>query len=124
MSTIMIVEDDAAVLQMLYDVLSDYGYSVVMAVDGFDALQQLRHGQPDLILCDEMMPRMTGHDLCAQLAADEHYQHIPIVMMSARHLETIPAPETCLMFMRKPFTHADLIDTMVDVLGHAPSCPQ
>jgi CheY-like chemotaxis protein len=117
----MIVEDDSAVSHMLCDVLSDYGYSVVMAFDGYNALQQLQGIEPDLILCDEMMPRMAGHDLCLRLAAHEKYRHIPVVMMSARHLESIPAPETCLMFIRKPFSHDDLLNTLVDILGDPPT---
>ncbi|MBA3469826.1 MAG: response regulator [Herpetosiphonaceae bacterium] len=120
MPTIMIVEDDWAVSHMLSDVLSDYGYNVVMAFDGFNALQQLDGVEPDLILCDEMMPRMAGHDLCLHLAADDKYRHIPVVMMSARHLESIPAPETCLMFIRKPFSQDDLLNTLIDILGDEP----
>ncbi len=121
MTTIMIVEDDSAVSHMLGDVLSDYGYNVVMAFDGYNALQKLGGVEPDLILCDEMMPRMAGHALCLHLAADEKYRHIPVVMMSARQLESIPAPETCLMFIRKPFTQDDLLNTVTDILGDAPS---
>ncbi|HYF65767.1 MAG TPA: response regulator [Herpetosiphonaceae bacterium] len=120
MPTILIVEDDRALAHMICDVLDEYGYEVVVAGDGLKALEILKNLQPDMILCDEMMPNLAGHTLCGILNAHEQYSSIPVVLMSARHIQTIPAPDTCLMFMRKPFTHDDLLNTISDVLGYTP----
>ena len=60
---ILVVEDDATVRQTISRLLSDYGYDVSIAVDGFDALLQLQQTVPDLILSDLNMPQMSGFEL-------------------------------------------------------------
>ena len=119
MATILVVEDNHPVAQMIQDVLEDYGYTVIVAEDGVNALEMLFHLRPDVVLSDEMMPNLEGHKLCQIMAADLRYRTVPIVLMSARSLATIPVPDTCTMFIRKPFTNAELINTITDVLGES-----
>lgn len=124
MATILVVEDNHAVAQMIQDVLEDYGYTVMVAEDGVNALEMLFHLRPDVVLSDEMMPNLEGHKLCEIMAADLRYRTVPIVLMSARHLATIPVPDTCTMFIRKPFTNAELLNTITDVLGQSADVPR
>ena len=60
---ILVVEDDATVRFTISKLLSNHGYDVSIAVDGFDALLQLRQKVPDLILSDLNMPQMSGFEL-------------------------------------------------------------
>jgi len=60
---ILVVEDDATVRYTISKLLSDHGYDVSIAVDGFDAILQLQQKVPDLILSDLNMPQMSGFEL-------------------------------------------------------------
>jgi CheY-like chemotaxis protein len=60
---ILVVEDDATVRLTISTLLRDQGYDVSVAIDGFDALLQLEHTVPDLILSDLNMPQMSGFEL-------------------------------------------------------------
>jgi two-component system phosphate regulon response regulator PhoB len=83
MRTILIVDDEQGFLHILQVVLQRAGFTTITATSGQDALRLITQGSVDLIILDDMMPEMSGSDLCAQLKADPAYQHIPIVMHSA-----------------------------------------
>lgn len=82
---VLVVEDDLDIRETVIDALLDEGYTAIGAVDGVDALQQLRAMQdlPELILLDLMMPRMNGMEFCAEKNADPRWSAIPIVILSA-----------------------------------------
>ncbi len=80
---ILIVEDDDAIRHMLADALQDAGYAVAMAVDGFDALDQIEQHPPDAILLDLMMPSMDGWTFLETCRGDVRSARIPIGLLSA-----------------------------------------
>ena len=111
--TILIVEDDADIAELMQLLLERDGYSVRVASDGLDALQQLRSGlEPDLILLDLMMPRMDGEQFLTRVHAD-HYPDIPVVILSGHVSAQAKAKELhaacCLM---KPVESNDLLQTV------------
>ena len=82
MTKVLIVEDDPAILRGLADNLRFEKYDVLTATDG-EAGYQLQHTQnPDLIVLDLMLPRMTGLELCRKLRTEG--QQVPILMLTAR----------------------------------------
>jgi DNA-binding response OmpR family regulator len=82
MTKVLIVEDDPAILRGLADNLKFEKYDVLTATDG-EAGYQLQHTQnPDLIVLDLMLPRMTGLELCRKLRTEG--QQVPILMLTAR----------------------------------------
>jgi CheY-like chemotaxis protein len=83
MRTILIVDDEQGFLHILQVVLQRAGFTTITATSARDALRLIAQGSIDLIILDDMMPEMSGSDLCVQLKADPAYQHIPIVMHSA-----------------------------------------
>jgi CheY-like chemotaxis protein len=95
--TILIVDDDRDIREMLTETLADEGYDVASAADGQDALTQLR-ADPDapcLILLDLMMPHMNGWEFCTAQQQDPRLAPIPVVVLSAwpdlkRAASTIP----------------------------------
>ena len=82
MFNIMIVEDDVNQRRLMQTVLEQYGYSVILAVDGIDALDQLDKKHVDLIILDIMMPRMDGFELTETLR--QTGCNIPILMVTAK----------------------------------------
>ena len=82
MFNIMIVEDDANQRKLMSAVLEQYGYSVIQATDGIDALDQLDKKHVDLMILDIMMPRMDGFELTETIR--QSGCNIPILMVTAK----------------------------------------
>jgi len=82
-STIMLVDDTPTNLSVLIDYLSDFGFEILIAVDGEGALTAAEAGQPDLILLDIMMPGMDGYETCRRLKQDPATKDIPVIFISA-----------------------------------------
>ena len=80
---ILIVDDDQVNLDFFQVMLSKLGFTVEQAEDGLDALGKLKKFHPDLILLDNIMPRMTGWEFTKNIKNDPKYQDIPIIMFSA-----------------------------------------
>ena len=83
--TILIVEDETNIVDILSFNLEREGYNTIEAYDGQTGLQLAREQNPDLILLDLMLPKMNGFDVCRQLRADG--SAIPIIMLTAREEE-------------------------------------
>ncbi len=81
--TLLIVDDMADNLKLLFRYLSNLKYRVRVAKDGLDALEQVVYAKPDLILLDIMMPKLDGFETCRRLKADPNTQEIPVIFMSA-----------------------------------------
>lgn len=82
-SKIMIVDDNAANLEILEDLLSSKGYQVASFPRGDIALTYARQSPPDLIFLDIMMPMMDGFEVCSHLKRDEVTKDIPVIFISA-----------------------------------------
>ncbi len=82
-STIMIVDDTPANLQLLHQMLEAQRYRVIVFPSGQRALDAARRNPPDLILLDITMPEMDGFEVCAQLKADHALKEIPVIFLSA-----------------------------------------
>jgi CheY-like chemotaxis protein len=83
--TVLVVDDDRDIRDVLTDALEAEGYRVVTAADGQDALNWLRAGteRPCVILLDLMMPKMDGIQLRTELLNDPELARIPVVVLSA-----------------------------------------
>lgn len=82
--TILIVDDEPDVSDLLVYNLQKVGYKTVTARDGSVALQKARDDVPSLILLDLMLPQMDGTEVCRHLKADSKTAHIPIIMLTAK----------------------------------------
>lgn len=81
--TVMIVDDTPANLAVLSDALQENGYRVLVATDGYSALEQLGYIKPDLILLDGMMPGIDGFETCRRIKSDPQTANIPVLFMTA-----------------------------------------
>jgi two-component system, OmpR family, alkaline phosphatase synthesis response regulator PhoP len=82
-SKILIADDNQQNCELLDAYLADEGHEIFIAYDGQEALQRVAECQPDLILLDIMMPRLSGYEVCQQLKQDENTRKIPILMVTA-----------------------------------------
>ena len=81
MKKVLIVEDDAA-QRMLYEVeLSEEGYDVLLAKDGFEAIEKVREHRPDIVVLDLMMPNMHGLDALRKMLSIN--PNIPVIIHTA-----------------------------------------
>ena len=84
MPTILVVEDEPAILELLKVNLVDAGYEVREAPDAETAQQSLKQQLPDLVLLDWMLPGQSGLALARQLRGDARTRELPIIMVTAR----------------------------------------
>jgi CheY-like chemotaxis protein len=80
---ILIADDNAANVELLEAYLGDVECEIAVAVDGHDTLEKVAAFQPDLILLDIMMPKLSGFEVCKTLKKDPRTNHILILMVTA-----------------------------------------
>ena len=108
--TVLIVEDEKNIVDILRFNLQREGYQTLEAYDGEDGLNKARSEKPDLILLDVMLPRMNGFDVCRALR--QAGDNVPVIILTAREEETdkvlgleIGADD----YITKPFSMRELI---------------
>jgi twitching motility two-component system response regulator PilH len=84
MSTVLIVDDSSTMREMVSDLLTKHGFTVVQANDGADAKAKVEINRPDLVVTDIIMPNMNGYELCRWLKGDPKTKAIPVIMVSTK----------------------------------------
>ncbi|MCY2968843.1 MAG: response regulator [Planctomycetota bacterium] len=82
-SRVLIADDNQQNCELLDAYLADEGYQVEMVYDGQQTLEAVARSQPDLLLLDIMMPRLSGYEVCHRLKSDPATRDIPILMVTA-----------------------------------------
>lgn len=82
-SRVLIADDNEQNRELLDAYLADEGYEITMANDGQETIDAVEANQPDVILLDIMMPRMSGYEVCEQLKADPEKRAIQVLMVTA-----------------------------------------
>jgi DNA-binding response OmpR family regulator len=111
-SIILIVDDNQTNLDVLFELLKNYGFKVLVAQDGESAIEQIEYIHPDLILLDIMMPGIDGFETCHRLKADQATQDIPIIFMSALSdtVDKVKGFQTgAVDYITKPFQHEEVL---------------
>src|SRR5512140_722036 len=124
MSTILVVDDQSSVRQLLQEYLSEQGFRVVTASDGQMAIYTARHEQPDLVLLDIMMPKMDGYQFLRQFRQE---RQTPVIIITAREEETDAVLGLELGaddYVIKPFRMRELEARVRAVLRRAETTPQ
>ncbi len=111
-NTVLVVEDEQDVVDLLRYNLSRAGLTVIIALDGLEGLRQAREQRPDVILLDLMLPEMTGEQVCRELKADGETAGIPVIMLTAKG-ETEQRVEGLELgvddYITKPFSPKELV---------------
>ena len=117
---ILIVDDEADILEILKFVLESQGYECITASDGEEGLNLAREVKPDLIILDVMMPKINGYKISRLLKYDNKYKNIPILMITARSQEEdkIIGEETGAdEYITKPFNVDFVVEKVKSYLG-------
>ncbi len=117
MKTILVIDDEVILAEMLQALLEDEGYRVITAGNGREGLERLAEQPPDLILCDVMMPLLDGRELCREVQAHPNYGAVPIILMSAASAAAELDDCQYAAFLSKPFDLDDLLNTINNLLG-------
>lgn len=112
MATILVVDDEEPILELLRFNLEKEGYQVCVAKDGQEALERVEKEQPDLLVLDVMLPGMGGLEVCRKLRSNPKFQQIPIIMLTAKgeEIDTVLGLELGADdYMTKPFSPRELL---------------
>jgi len=82
-SRVLVVDDNAQNLELLVEYLQSMDVETATARDGLEALEAVARENPDLILLDIMMPRMSGFEVCRKLKSNPETRDIPVIMVTA-----------------------------------------
>ena len=109
---ILIVDDTPTNLEVLFNVLADSGFTVVVEEDGESAITRAEHAPPDLILLDVLMPGIDGFETCRRLKANESTKDIPVIFMTAlsQTVDKVRALNLgAVDYMTKPLQHQEVL---------------
>src|SRR3954453_6122487 len=118
-STVMIVDDNPQNVELLQAFLESLPVKIVTATDGVEALEKVVEHNPDLILLDIMMPRMSGFQVCRKLKGDAKTRDIQILMVTAlNELGDIEQASECGTddFVSKPVNKFELLTRVKSLL--------
>jgi pilus assembly protein CpaE len=112
MTRVLIIDDEPLYHKMIGHALAPLGFQIETASDGEEGLRAAMALPPDLIICDVVMPRMTGYEVTRRLRRDNRFAHIPILILTAQtelteKLEGFEAGADD--YMTKPFQPAELL---------------
>jgi CheY-like chemotaxis protein len=119
MTTILIADDEPHVIRVLKVTLEREGYTVRTAPNGEVALARIHDDQPDLLISDIQMPRLSGEQLCARIAAEFPARRFPIVIMTSMTFvnETHWSRQySNLVLLEKPISMHRLLPLIRDLL--------
>lgn len=115
MTTVLVVDDESSIVEVLTTLLEDEGYHVVTARNGAEGLASLAASQPEVVLCDVMMPVLDGREMCQRMQANPLYRSIPVVLMSAVNAATKLAGCNYARLLSKPFDLEEVINVVASL---------
>src|SRR5580658_7158983 len=118
--TVLIVDDNPQNVELLQAFLESLPVKIVTAADGVEALEKVAQHNPDLILLDIMMPRMSGFQVCKKLKSDPKTKDIQILMVTAlNELGDIEQATECGTddFVSKPINKFELVTRVKSLLS-------
>ncbi|MDX1368768.1 response regulator [Pseudomonas sp.] len=110
--TVLIADDEPNIVISLEFLLEQAGYQVMVAHDGQEALEAIQRQPPDLVLLDVMLPRLSGFDVCQKIRENPEWQHMRVVMLTAKGREVEVSKGLALganAYITKPFSTQELL---------------
>jgi twitching motility two-component system response regulator PilG len=114
---IMVIDDSSTIRRSAEIFLTQGGYQVVLAEDGFDALAKINDHQPALVFCDILMPRLDGYQTCALIKKSAKFHTTPVVMLSSKDGlfdRARGAMVGSIAYLTKPFSKDSLLAAVRD----------
>jgi len=125
--TVLIVDDEPAIRELVRFTLEDDHVRIVEAPDGRSAIDLARAARPELILLDVRMPHLDGIEVCRRLRADDTLSAVRIVMLTAADQEADRARGLAAgadEYLSKPFSPLALLALVRSILPEVPSWPE
>jgi twitching motility two-component system response regulator PilG len=113
---VLLIDDSNTIRRSGEIFLTQAGYQVILAEDGFDGLAKVVDNQPDIIFVDVMMPRLDGYQTCALIKKHEHFRHTPVVMLTSKDTLFDRARGKLVgadQYLLKPFNKKSLVEAVV-----------
>jgi DNA-binding response OmpR family regulator len=118
---ILVIEDEAEMIDLTRIVLEREGYEVLGAVGGARGLEMIRQEKPDLILLDLMMPDIGGWEVYRQVKADQELAQIPVIVVTAKaqSIDKVLGLQVAKVddYITKPFGPKELLESIDRVLN-------
>lgn len=112
MKRVLIIDDEVNLRETIAEMLQHFGYEVFLAFNGKDGLQKVNEVQPEIIICDVMMPFLDGYSFVNQHMNSVN-AHIPVLLLSAKVEKKDEEYGLSLgvkSYIKKPFTFKDLVE--------------
>jgi DNA-binding response OmpR family regulator len=120
-TTIVYIEDEPEMIDLVKLILTRKGYQVIGAAGGREGLDVVRERIPDLVLLDLMMPDIEGWDVYQQMRADEATRHIPVIVLTAKaqNIDKVLGLHIAKVndYISKPFSPQELVTSIEKVLA-------
>jgi CheY-like chemotaxis protein len=115
---ILIVEDDSQLRELYRNALRTAGYVVIAVEDGADALRQIEHSMPALVVLDLALPRVDGRDVHRELQARPETRYIPVILVSGTDMANVDTKQFACV-LRKPCDPDRLVDAVDQCMRRA-----
>lgn len=113
MVRVLVIEDEAAILENILELLSFAGHDGIGATSGQEGIRMAHEQQPDLVITDILMPDIDGYAVARELSSNENTRHIPFIFMSAHNDQESRKRGIDLGakgYLVKPFSDLELFD--------------
>lgn len=117
---VLIVDDSATIRRSAETMLSNEGFQVITAENGFEALSKVTRHRPDIIFVDIMMPRLDGYQTTAIIKNNAEFRDIPIIMLTSKDGLFDKARGRVVgsdLYLTKPFTREELLGAVRQHVG-------
>lgn len=118
---ILIIDDDRGTLTMLATILSRHGYQTFRAEDGVAGLELVGQKKPDAVICDMLIPKMPGLELCKAIKQDDRLRKIKIILMTGVYkgaaFQSEAKKSGADQYMEKPIDTNELLVRLDELLA-------
>ncbi|MEM8674557.1 MAG: response regulator [Cyanobacteria bacterium P01_G01_bin.67] len=124
---ILVIDDSKVIRMRVKDMLPEGNFDIIEAKDGLEGFNLIRTENPNLIMLDFLLPKMSGWEVYQEIQKQSKYRSIPLVLMSGRKEEVtdkISEPFEFFSFVEKPFDQEQLVDAIRDAMMKAKKQPQ
>jgi CheY-like chemotaxis protein len=119
--TIMVVDDEESLRELLSAILDNAGYDVITASDGKECLNKLKESKPDLVLLDMMMPGISGREVCEKIRDDAKTKNLKVAFLTVAKFSESGKDVLKKMkvsdYITKPFDNDDLLKRVKKIVG-------
>ena len=112
---VLVVDDTAAHLQQMKEIVSDAGYQVITAISGREAVEKTRKEKPSMVFLDIVMDDLDGYGACREITRDDETSDIPVVFVSTKNqrADRIWAEKQgAKALLTKPVNSAEIVDSL------------